>query len=105
MKSTTVLTAACALVLTTTAARALVNPLLQPIHLYDRYKVVLAATVVSAELTDEGEDVDPSRFHNTVATFSPRPFSYCLLSPSPSPSPEVSGHSPASATPSRRRDA
>jgi len=68
MKSTTVLTATFAVVLTTTAARALVNPLLQPIHLYDRYNVVLAATVVSADLTNENEDVESGRVTLKVST-------------------------------------
>ena len=60
MKATTVLTATVAVLLTTTAARALVNPLLQPIHLYDRYNVVLAATVVSTSRDPGGYDIGRS---------------------------------------------
>ena len=41
--------------------QALVNPSLQPIHLFERYNVVLAATVVSAELTDDNYDVESGR--------------------------------------------
>jgi hypothetical protein len=40
---------------------ALVNPSLQPIHLYDRYKVVLSGTVVVADLTDEDEEVESGK--------------------------------------------
>ena len=68
MKATTVLTATLAVLLITTAAWALVNPLLQPIHLYDRYSVVLAATVVSADLTDEDAEVESGRVTLKVST-------------------------------------
>jgi len=68
MKSTAVLSASLAVLLTTTAARALVNPLLQPIHLYDRYNVVLSATVVSANLSNEDEDVESGRVTLKVIT-------------------------------------
>ncbi|MBT3199835.1 MAG: VCBS repeat-containing protein [Phycisphaerales bacterium] len=61
MKTTKTLTAALVVILTATAAWALVNPSLQPIHLYDRYKVVLVAQVVSADLTNEDEDVESGR--------------------------------------------
>ncbi len=61
MKSTLVLTAALFVLSTAPTAWALVNPSLQPIHLYERYNVVLAATVVSAELTDEDCDVESGR--------------------------------------------
>ncbi|NQT38331.1 MAG: VCBS repeat-containing protein [Planctomycetes bacterium] len=61
MKAATFLTATLAVLLAATAARALVNPSLQPIHLYERYHVVLAAEVVSAELTDEDYDVESGR--------------------------------------------
>ena len=68
MKATTVLTATLAVLLTTTAAQALVNPLLQPIHLYDRYNVVLSATVVSADLTDEDAEVESGQIRLKVGT-------------------------------------
>ena len=61
MKATVFLTATLAVLLTTTGAKALVNPSLQPIHLYERYSVVLAAEVVSADLTDEDNDVESGR--------------------------------------------
>jgi len=60
--------AALAVGLTATAAWALVNPLLQPIHLYDRYTVVLAGTVVAADLADEDEDVESGRVTLKVST-------------------------------------
>ncbi len=34
-------------------AGALVNPSLQPIHLYERYNVALVGKVIEAELTNE----------------------------------------------------
>jgi len=58
MKAATLLTAAFTVLLTTTATWALVNPSLQPIHLYDRYNVVLSCKVVAADLKDEKEDVE-----------------------------------------------
>ncbi len=62
--------AALAVGLTATTAWALVNPLLQPIHLYDRYKVVLAGTVVAADLTDEDEDVESGKIRLKVSAVS-----------------------------------
>ena len=47
---------------------ALVNPALQPIHLHKRYNVVLAGTVVSAELTDEDEEVESGKVTLKVNT-------------------------------------
>jgi len=61
MNSKTLLATALAFLLTATAAQALVNPLLQPIHLYERYKAVLTGEVVSAELTDDNYDVESGR--------------------------------------------
>jgi hypothetical protein len=58
MKTRIPLTATLALLLTATGALSLVNPSLQPVHLYDRYNVVLAAKVVSADLTNEDEEVE-----------------------------------------------
>jgi len=52
---------AVSVLLLATSVQALVNPSLQPIHLYERYNVVLAAEVVSAELTDEDYDVESGR--------------------------------------------
>jgi len=70
MKASTLLTATLALLLTATAARALVNPSLQPIHLYERYKVVLAGKVVSADLTNEDEKVESGRIKLKVSMVS-----------------------------------
>ncbi|HUT10621.1 MAG TPA: hypothetical protein VMY42_08995, partial [Thermoguttaceae bacterium] len=68
MKATILLTATLAVLLTAPTVEALVNPSLQPIHLYERYNVVLAAKVVSAELTDEDRDVESGRIKlNVVA--------------------------------------
>lgn len=61
MNSNTLLSIALAFFLTAPTAWGLVNPLLQPIHLYERYNVVLAVTVVSADLTDEDYDVESGR--------------------------------------------
>ena len=61
MNSNTLLSTALAFLLTAPTTWALVNPSLQPIHLYERYNVVLAATVMSAELTDEDYDVESGR--------------------------------------------
>lgn len=61
MNAKTLLATALAFLPTAPAARALVNPSLQPIHLYERYKVVLAGEVVSADLTDEDMDVESGR--------------------------------------------
>jgi len=61
MKAAAFLTATLAVLLTTTGAKALGNPSLQPIHIYERYRVVLAAEVVSADLTDEDYDVESGR--------------------------------------------
>ncbi|MHC4249893.1 MAG: FG-GAP repeat domain-containing protein [Planctomycetota bacterium] len=41
--------------------RAFVNPALQPIHLYERYKVVLAGKVVTADLTNDDAEVESGR--------------------------------------------
>ena len=68
MRASTLLTATTALLLTATAAQALVNPSLQPIHLYDRYTVVLAGTVVAADLTNEDEDVESGKIRLKVST-------------------------------------
>ena len=55
MKPKALAIAALTILLTAPTTRALVNPLLQPIHLYERYKVVLSVTVVSADLGNEDE--------------------------------------------------
>jgi len=68
MKATTLLTATFALLTLASTTEALVNPSLQPIHLYDRYKVVLAGEVVSADLTDEDMDVESGRIKLKVVT-------------------------------------
>ena len=68
MKAAKLLTAALILLLTARTAPALVNPSLQPIHLYDRYKVVLSGTVVSADLTNEDEDVESGKIKLKVNT-------------------------------------
>jgi len=60
--------AALTILLTAPTTRALVNPLLQPIHLYERYKVVLSVTVVSADLGNEDEDVESGRVTLKVIT-------------------------------------
>jgi hypothetical protein len=70
MKTRIFLTATLALLLTATAARALVNPSLQPIHLYERYKVVLAGKVVSVDLTNEDEKVESGRIKLKVPMVS-----------------------------------
>jgi hypothetical protein len=46
---------------------ALVNPSLQPIHLYERYKVVLVGKVVEADLTNEDADVESGRIKLKVS--------------------------------------
>jgi len=61
MKARILITATLALLLIATAVEALVNPSLQPIHLYDRYKVVLVGKVVAADLTNEDEDVESGK--------------------------------------------
>jgi len=68
MKAAIFLTATLAVLLATTMVEALVNPSLQPIHLYDRYKVVLAGTVVAADLTNEDEEVESGRIRLKVST-------------------------------------
>jgi len=68
MKATILLTSTLTVLLATTMAQALVNPALQPIHVYDRYTVVLAGTVVSADLTNEDEDVESGRITLKVTT-------------------------------------
>ena len=65
-KAPILLTPTLAVLLTATTAQALVNPSLQPIHLYDRYEVVLAGTVVVADLTNEDEDVESGRIRIKV---------------------------------------
>ena len=49
-------------------AKALVNPSLQPIHLYERYKVVLVGRVIEADLTNEDADVESGRITLKVST-------------------------------------
>ena len=66
MKTATLLTAAFTVLLTTTAIQALVNPSLQPIHLYERYNVVLSCKVVTGDLKDEKEDVESGRIRLKV---------------------------------------
>ena len=61
MKARTLMTAALVLLLVAGAVEALVNPSLQPIHLYDRYKAVLVGKVVAADLTNEDEDVESGK--------------------------------------------
>ena len=61
MKAAILLVATLALLLAAPTVEALVNPSLQPIHLYDRYKVVLAGTVVTADLTNEDEEVESGK--------------------------------------------
>ena len=64
----TILTVVVSVLLLATAAHALVNPSLQPIHLYERYNVVLAAEVVSADLTDEDYDVESGQIKLKVTS-------------------------------------
>ncbi len=68
MKATILSAAALTVLLAATTVDALVNPSLQPIHLYDRYKVVLAGTVVAADLTNEDEEVESGRIKLKVST-------------------------------------
>ena len=68
MKAATLLIATLAVLLSAPAARALVNPSLQPIHLCERYKVVLAGKVVAADLTDEDMDVESGRIRLKVVS-------------------------------------
>ncbi|MCX6873521.1 MAG: VCBS repeat-containing protein [Verrucomicrobia bacterium] len=68
MKSITYLTAILAALLIAPAARALVNPNLQPIHLYERYKVVLAGKVIAADLTHEDAAVESGRIKLKVSS-------------------------------------
>ncbi|MHC4200713.1 MAG: FG-GAP repeat domain-containing protein, partial [Planctomycetota bacterium] len=48
--------------------RAFVNPSLQPIHLYERYKVVLAGKVVTTDLTNDDAEVESGRIRLKVST-------------------------------------
>ena len=59
---------ALAVLLAETVVRALVNPSLQPIHLYERYKVVLAGKVVAADLTNDDAEVESGRIRLRVST-------------------------------------
>ena len=68
MNSNTLLSTALAFLLTAPTAWALVNPSLQPIHLYERYKVVLAGEVVSADLTNDEMEVESGRIKLKVGT-------------------------------------
>ena len=68
MKAKTLLTATLVVLLTAPTVEALVNPALQPIHLYERYKVVLAAKVVAADLTNEDTKVESGRIRLTLST-------------------------------------
>ncbi len=68
MKPTPLLTASLVLLTLASTTQALVNPSLQPIHLYDRYKVVLEGRVVSTDLTDEDLDVESGRIKLKVVT-------------------------------------
>ena len=61
MKAATLPAALLGVLLGAMTVEALVNPSLQPIHLYDRYKVVLAGKVVVADLTNEDEEVESGR--------------------------------------------
>jgi len=64
----TIPTVVVSVLLLATSVQALVNPSLQPIHLYERYSVVLAAEVVSADLTDEDYDVESGQIKLKVTT-------------------------------------
>ena len=68
MKATTLLTATLGVLLGAMTVEALVNPSLQPIHLYDRYKVVLVGKIVAADLTNEDEKVESGRIKLKVST-------------------------------------
>jgi len=68
MHMRTIPTAALAMLLLATGAEALVNPTLQPIHLFERYKVVLAGTVVSAELSNEDAAIESGRVRLKVSS-------------------------------------
>ncbi|NQT86130.1 VCBS repeat-containing protein [bacterium] len=59
--------AALAVLLTAPTVEALVNPSLQPIHLYERYKVALAGKVVVADLTNEDEEVESGKIRLEVS--------------------------------------
>ena len=52
---------ALAMLLLATSAQALVNPTLQPIHLFERYKVVLAGKVIAVEMSNEDAEVESGR--------------------------------------------
>jgi len=66
MKAITCFSATLAALLLAPAARALVNPNLQPIHLYERYKVVLAGKVIAADLANEDAAVESGRIKLAV---------------------------------------
>ena len=68
MKTTTLAAVTLAVLLTAPTARALVNPALQPIHLYERYKVVLAGRVVTVDLTNDDAEVESGRLRLKVST-------------------------------------
>ena len=68
MKATILAATTLAMLLTATTVQALVNPSLQPIHLYQRYKVVLAGRVVAADLTDDDAEVESGRIRLKVST-------------------------------------
>jgi len=61
MRAAAFLTTTLAVLLIPTEAQALVNPSLQPMHLYKRYSVVLVAEVVAADMTDADSDVESGR--------------------------------------------
>lgn len=68
MKTTILAATTLAMLLAAPTVQALVNPSLQPIHLYQRYKVVLAGRVVAADLTDDDAEVESGRIRLKVST-------------------------------------
>ncbi|MCX6996972.1 MAG: VCBS repeat-containing protein [Kiritimatiellaeota bacterium] len=68
MKATTLRITTLAALLIATTARAMVNPALQPIHLYERYRVVLAGKVAAADLANEDPQVESGRIRLKVSS-------------------------------------
>jgi len=61
---------ALAVLMATSAIQAMVNPSLQPIHLYERYNVVLSCKVVAADLKNDKADVESGQIRLKVTTVS-----------------------------------
>jgi len=68
MKARILAAAALTVLLTAPTVEALVNPSLQPILVYDRYKVVLVGTVVAADLQNDDAEVESGRIRLKVST-------------------------------------